>query len=195
MTSILITVLKRRYVQIVEGELHDALSQYQRGEDGRYRKRITGCAAKLKNVIVPPHLYGQLVQHSQGFELLLKQDSINSMMQVIFFFLIVTHWEKNFCLIRHFLLWQTILIGYYDSERALIELKAALWAMGHFATSSMGAKYLHGYGVIKAIVALAETCSVHAIKMTAIYILSMIATSKEGVAILNSTRMLIMPNV
>ena len=80
--SCVITIFVRRYVQIVEGELHDALSQYQRGDDGRYRKRITGCAAKLKNVIVPPHLYGQLVQHAQGFELLLKQDCINSMMQV-----------------------------------------------------------------------------------------------------------------
>ena len=71
----------------------------------------------------------------------------------------------------------------------MIELKTALWAMGHFTTSSMGAKYLHGYGVIKAIVALARSCSVYSVKMTAVYVLSMIATSKEGVAVLNTTSM------
>lgn len=72
-----------RYTQIVEGELHDAMSQYQRGDDGRYRKRITGNKAVLKDVMVPPHLYGQLVQHLQGFNLLLKQESFHKMMQVI----------------------------------------------------------------------------------------------------------------
>lgn len=71
-----------RYTQIVEGELHDAMSQYQRGDDGRYRKRITGNKAVLKDVIVPPHLYGQLVQHWQGFSLLLKQECVHKMIQV-----------------------------------------------------------------------------------------------------------------
>lgn len=84
---------------------------------------------------------------------------------------------------------KTILIGNYDNDEAVIELKAALWAMGHFSTSSMGAKYLQSHDVIKAIVALAETCTVYAVKMTAVYVLSLIATSNEGVAVLNSTSM------
>lgn len=71
-----------RYTQIVEGELHDAMSQYQRGDDGRYRQRITGNKAVLKDVVVPPHLYGQLVQHWQGFTLLLKQECVHKMIQV-----------------------------------------------------------------------------------------------------------------
>lgn len=62
--------------------MHDALSQYQRGDDGRYRKRITGGKAKLKDVIVPPHLYGQLVQHSPGFTLLLKQENVRKLIEV-----------------------------------------------------------------------------------------------------------------
>lgn len=62
-----------------------------------------------------------------------------------------------------------------------------MWAMGHFATSSVGAKYLSDHGVVKAIVALAEKVTVYAVKMTAFYVISMIATTEEGVAALNVT--------
>lgn len=151
-----------KYTQIVEGELHDALSQYQRGDDGRYRKRITGGKAKLKDVIVPPHLYGQLVQHSPGFTLLLKQENVRKLIEVI-------------------------LISNYDTDKAIVELKSALWAMGHFATSSVGAKYLSDHGVVKAVVTLAEKATVYSVKMTAFFVISLIATTKEGVDALNVT--------
>lgn len=59
--------------------------------------------------------------------------------------------------------------------------------MGHFSSSSAGAKYLGDSGVIKAIVALAEKATVYSVKATAFYVLSMIATTKEGVGALHKT--------
>lgn len=68
-----------------------------------------------------------------------------------------------------------------------MELKSALWAMGHFATSSAGAKYLSDCGVISAMVELAERANVYSVKQTAFYVLSLVATTKVGVAALNRT--------
>ncbi|XP_065214421.1 rapamycin-insensitive companion of mTOR isoform X2 [Planococcus citri] len=156
------TSFNAKYTQIVEGELHDAMSQYQRGDDGRYRQRITDSKAVLKDVFVPPHLYGQLVQHSQGFNLLIKQEIIPKMIQVI-------------------------LMCDCDTDEAILELKSALWAIGHFSTSSFGAKYLSDRGIIKVIVGIAEKCAVYSVKVTAFYILSLIASTKEGVAAISKT--------
>lgn len=74
-----------------------------------------------------------------------------------------------------------------DSDESVMEIKSALWAIGHFSTSSLGAKYLSDRGVIKAIVGIAEKCVVYNVKATAFYVLSIIATTKEGVAALNKT--------
>lgn len=68
-----------------------------------------------------------------------------------------------------------------------MELKTALWAIGNFATSSSGAKYLADRGVIKVIVGIAEKCVVYSVKATAFYVMSMVATTKEGVAAISKT--------
>lgn len=177
-----------RYTQIVEGELHDAMSQYQRGDDGRYRKRITGNKAVLKDVVVPPHLYGQLVQHWQGFNLLLKQECIHKMIQVSFAFrFAIGNAESAALYFQKKFYFQVILAGNYETDEMIVELKSALWAMGHFSTSSAGAKYLSDHNVINAMVELAERANVYSVKQTAFYVLSLVATTKVGVAALNNT--------
>ncbi len=76
-------------------------------------------------------------------------------------------------------------MGNCETDEEIVELKSALWAMGHFSTSSAGAKYLSDRGVIKAIVNTAERAAVYSVKVTAFYVLALVASSAEGVAALN----------
>lgn len=78
-------------------------------------------------------------------------------------------------------------MGNYETDEMIVELKSALWAIGHFSTSSAGAKYLTDYGVINAMVELAERANVYSVKQTAFYVLSLVATTRVGVAALNKT--------
>ena len=57
-----------------------------------------------KDVFVPIHLYGQLVQHKHGFQLLEKQSYLSS----------------YFHCVRH----QTL-----ETDQQIVKLKAALWAL------------------------------------------------------------------
>lgn len=74
-----------------------------------------------------------------------------------------------------------------DSDEAIFELKTALWALGHFSTSSAGAKFLADRGIIKVIVGIAEKCAVYSVKATAFFVVSIIATTKEGCAAISKT--------
>nr|CAD7403074.1 unnamed protein product [Timema cristinae] len=71
-----------RYVRLIEGDIHDSFTLHQRGEDGRYSRRITNAKHCIRDVFVPPHLYGQLVQHDKGFQLLLKEGKLENIFQV-----------------------------------------------------------------------------------------------------------------
>lgn len=71
-----------RYVRFIEGEIHDALSLHQRGEDGLYSRRVSSVKHVVKDVFVPPHLYGQLTQHAQGFKMLHQDTRVVSLLRV-----------------------------------------------------------------------------------------------------------------
>lgn len=73
-----------RYVKIVEGEISDALTLHQRGEDGRYDKRTSNMKSIAhKDLFLPPHLYGQLAHHEDGLANLIEFGSIEKQIQVI----------------------------------------------------------------------------------------------------------------
>lgn len=74
-----------RYVSIVEGELCDALSLYEKNEDGRYSSRLSNAKLSPGDVYVAPHLYGQLSQHEAGFNTLMCDDNISRLIQVTSF--------------------------------------------------------------------------------------------------------------
>ncbi|CAG2069414.1 unnamed protein product, partial [Timema podura] len=80
-TSTVPTQALPRYVRLVEGDIHDSFTLHQRGEDGRYSRRITNAKHSIRDVFVPPHLYGQLVQHDKGFQLLLKEGKLENIFQ------------------------------------------------------------------------------------------------------------------
>ena len=59
-------------MEIVEERLNEALTTYERTYDGQYTRRSSRRVAR-KDVFVPIHVYGQLVQHKVGFQLMEKQ--------------------------------------------------------------------------------------------------------------------------
>ena len=59
-------------MEIVEERLNEALTTYERTYDGQYTRRSSRRVAR-KDVFVPIHVYGQLVQHKAGFQLMEKQ--------------------------------------------------------------------------------------------------------------------------
>ena len=58
-----------RYVQMIESDVADGLTQHQRAEDGRYG-RISNCRQTIRDLSLPPHLFSQLNQHRDGLDFL-----------------------------------------------------------------------------------------------------------------------------
>ncbi|XP_022918120.2 rapamycin-insensitive companion of mTOR [Onthophagus taurus] len=145
-----------RYVRLVETETSDALTLNQRGEDGRYDKRTSSNKQTMKkDVFLPPHLYGQLSSHKEGFRILLENIPFDHMTQALE-------------------------VGKCDTEDDILTLKAYLWALSHLGSSKLGAEALNAKNAITYIVHLAEKCEVYSIKATAFYCLGLIATTKFG---------------
>lgn len=72
-----------RYVGLVEGEIHDALTRRQRDETGSYQRRTTNVAMVPRDIFVPPHLIGQLAQHDLGMQLLLRRNVMQRFARVL----------------------------------------------------------------------------------------------------------------
>lgn len=73
-----------RYVELVEVLVRDSVSTLRRGEDGRYPKRASRDQeqSRFVDIYVPPHLYGQLVQHKDGLDAMLEYGDIDSLIEV-----------------------------------------------------------------------------------------------------------------
>ncbi|KAK0085804.1 hypothetical protein PV326_005791 [Microctonus aethiopoides] len=71
------------YVGIIEGDIHDSLTRRQRGENGHYLRRSTNMTVLPRDVFVPPHLMGQLVQHESGIQLLIKRNVLQRFARII----------------------------------------------------------------------------------------------------------------
>lgn len=75
--------LAERYAGLVEAEIHDSLTRRQRGENGSYMRRTNGNPVLAKDVFVPPHLVGQLVQHEFGIQLLLRRNVLQRFARIV----------------------------------------------------------------------------------------------------------------
>ncbi|KAI4503571.1 hypothetical protein M0802_000974 [Mischocyttarus mexicanus] len=69
-------------------------------------------------------------------------------------------------------------------EKQILKTKSALWALGHIGTSAAGVEQLNNSGIIETIASMAETCSYYSIRATAMYALSLIATTRAGTDVL-----------
>ncbi|XP_046679270.1 rapamycin-insensitive companion of mTOR-like isoform X3 [Homalodisca vitripennis] len=144
-----------KYVCIVEGELADGLTLVERNEDGRYSSRLSNTKRVPGDVYVPPHLYGQLTQHPAGLNLLLAHENIPKLVQVV-------------------------LQGLCGSDNEIMDLKAAVWALGHLSCSTGGALWARANGITKSLVGLACTSPVYAIRLAAFHAIALTATTVEG---------------
>ncbi|KAL3268353.1 hypothetical protein HHI36_007469 [Cryptolaemus montrouzieri] len=145
-----------RYVKQVEDNISDSLTLHQRGMDGKYNKRFSSSRMFYqKDLHLPPHLYGQLSQHSDGFKTLNEHGSI------VKFLKILSH-------------------GPCNSDEDIIEMKACIWALAHLCTAAEGFTLLCAEGIVAQLIHLAEYASIYSIRATAYYALGLIGTTQEG---------------
>ncbi|XP_043271902.1 rapamycin-insensitive companion of mTOR isoform X2 [Venturia canescens] len=72
-----------RYVGLVEGQIHDSMTRRQRDENGTYLRRSTNMLVQPKDIFVPPHLIGQLVQHELGVQLILRRNVLQRFARIV----------------------------------------------------------------------------------------------------------------
>lgn len=151
-------------MHVVEAEILDSLTLHQRAEDGRYDRRHSSArwpVVARRDVYVPPHLFGQLSQHEQGWTVLEDSGQLPVVISI------VNEASERLHLADY-------------SDKAVLDLKAAMWACGHVSTSAVGVRKLVDEGVFRSIVDLAESCPVYSIRATAVYVLGIMGTTFIG---------------
>ncbi|KAL1396742.1 hypothetical protein pipiens_010300, partial [Culex pipiens pipiens] len=152
----------RKYVLLVEADIHAHLTQHTKTEDGTYSRRHCAQRTGIAAPNVLPHLYGQLVQTNQGMSNLQVHGGILELVE-------------------------TLLQAKCSNDREVLELKAAMWALGHCSTSKDGVSYLYelpSARVYERFIQLAKYAEVYSIRSTALNCLCLVATTQMGADIL-----------
>ncbi|XP_060081851.1 uncharacterized protein LOC132561136 [Ylistrum balloti] len=147
-----------KYVSIVEELLNEALTTYEKTFEGSFSRRSSR-KRPSKDAFLPVHLYGQLTQTKDGFQLLRQQEYVEEYFQCIRCQELMTD-EDN------------------------VKLKTALWAVGHIGSSTWGVGWLDEERLFPEIIRLAEECGVFSIRGTAFYVLGLLASTREGAELL-----------
>ena len=112
-------------------------------------------------MFAPPHLYGMLAATEAGIELLCKERSLREM----------------FSLLKGFPGGS----GAAAASSSVAELKAAVWAVCSVAATPLGAALVERQeGVLAAVVAMAERAASYPLRGTAVYALSLVASTRKG---------------
>lgn len=151
----------KKYVLILEADTHASLTLHTRNEDKTYSKRTCSNRPTIVPPNILPHLYGQLVQTSQGMANLQRYGDLLQHIEVL---------ETARC---------------NDDTECLI-LKASLWALGHISTSAEGVEFLNDpvSRVYEKIIHLAKTSPVYSIRATSINVLGLVGSTKAGADVL-----------
>ncbi|XP_065337651.1 rapamycin-insensitive companion of mTOR isoform X2 [Cloeon dipterum] len=149
-----------KYVRIVEANLHEALTMHQKNEEGSYTGRLSNAKNVIKNSYLAPHLYGQLVQHKDGLELL----------------------SQDMNLLRKY--FEIIDIGLVNTEEDVTNLKTVIWALSHISSSTGGIQLLESLNepipLAESLVNLATGCPHYGVRAAAFYACSLLATTDLG---------------
>ncbi|NXU55877.1 RICTR protein, partial [Turnix velox] len=148
-----------KYVELIEEQLNEALTTYRKPVDGDNYVRRSNQRLQRPHVYLPVHLYGQLVHHKTGCHLLESQSIVTDLSY-------------------------TIRSPMLDKWEEIKQLKAALWALGNIGSSNWGLNLLLEENVIPDIMALAQHCEVLSVRGTCVYVLGLIAKTKQGCDIL-----------
>ncbi|KAF1624044.1 UNVERIFIED_CONTAM: Rapamycin-insensitive companion of mTOR, partial [Eudyptes pachyrhynchus] len=148
-----------KYVELIEEQLNEALTTYRKPVDGDNYVRRSNQRLQRPHVYLPVHLYGQLVHHKTGCHLLESQSIVTDLSY-------------------------TVRSPMLDKWEGVKQLKAALWALGNIGSSNWGLNLLQEENVIPDIMALAQHCEVLSVRGTCVYVLGLIAKTKQGCDIL-----------
>ncbi|KAM6328339.1 LOW QUALITY PROTEIN: rapamycin-insensitive companion of mTOR [Alca torda] len=147
-----------KYVELIEEQLNEALTTYRKPVDGDNYVRRSNQRLQRPHVYLPVHLYGQLVHHKTGCHLLESQSIVTDLSYTV--------------------------LPMLDKWEGIKQLKAALWALGNIGSSNWGLNLLQEENVIPDIMALAQHCEVLSVRGTCVYVLGLIAKTKQGCDIL-----------
>ncbi|XP_072272719.1 rapamycin-insensitive companion of mTOR isoform X2 [Pyxicephalus adspersus] len=148
-----------KYVDLIEEQLNEALTTYRKPVDGDNYVRRSNQRVQRPYVYLPVHLYGQLVHHKTGCQLLEVQNIVPDLSY-------------------------TVRSPSLDKWEGIKQLKAALWSLGNIGSSNWGLNLLQEENVIPDIVALAQHCEVLSIRGTCSYVLGLLSKTKQGCDIL-----------
>lgn len=153
------THLNYRYVKLIEDVLNDSLTYHQKGEDGKYGRRIDRINPMTKNSYIPPHLYGQLAQHSEGCEILQSRRLLQPALSI----LKSPPEDLNY------------------SEVSLLKFKAALWIIGHVGSSPLGYQLFgDSRELLRLVTGFARDGLVLSLRGTAFYVIGLLGSTSEG---------------
>lgn len=135
------------------------MTLHQRHEDGHYKTRLTSDMSRnqIPKISLPAHLYSQMAVHDNGFQAVSKDIYFRNMIQLILNLAQETPIDQ-------------------------LNLKAALWAIGHFGSVLQGACYLANNGVLQSICKTAISYPVYSVRATALYALALISSNRAGAA-------------
>uniref|UniRef100_UPI00398E897F rapamycin-insensitive companion of mTOR isoform X1 n=2 Tax=Pristiophorus japonicus TaxID=55135 RepID=UPI00398E897F len=148
-----------KYVDLIEEQLNEALTTYRKPADGENYVRRSNQRLQRPYVYLPVHLYGQLVHHKTGCHLLEAQSIVPDLSY-------------------------TVRSPALDKWDGVKQLKAALWALGNIGSSNWGLNLLQEENVIPDVIALAQTCEILSVRGTCLYVLGLLAKTKQGCDIL-----------
>ncbi|KAL9882938.1 rapamycin-insensitive companion of Tor isoform 1-T1 [Glossina fuscipes fuscipes] len=151
----------KRYVLLVDADTHSSLTLHVRNEDGYYSRRNCNTRPVIVPPNIPPHLYGQMVQTTQGTTALRKFGDLPQLIDII---------DQAKC----------------TDERECLELKAAIWAVGHASTHSNGIEYFldTDQRIYEKLIILATNCEVYSIRATCFNALGLISCTNAGANVL-----------
>ncbi|KAM3599348.1 uncharacterized protein V6R79_004163 [Siganus canaliculatus] len=144
-----------KYVDLIEGQLNEALTTYRRPVNGDNYVRRSNQRLQRPHVYLPVHLYGQLVHDKAGCQLLQAQNVVPDLSD-------------------------SVRSPVLDRWEGIRQLKAALWALGHIGSSTWGLNLLLEEGVIADIVDMAHNCEVLSIRGACLYVLGLISKTRQG---------------
>ena len=161
---VLLMSFPHRYVQLLESDLADGLTQHQRADDGRYG-RLSNMRNIIRDLPVPAHLFSQLNQHREGLDFLRTSGQLSQIFSTVVTAAAAAPSEAQSD----------------EKEDRLLEIKAAVWASAHLGTSESGVALLESAQVVEALSRIASTSPVMALRGTAFFALNLIAVTSAGV--------------
>ncbi|KAL7046361.1 hypothetical protein ACKWTF_002551 [Chironomus riparius] len=158
-----INVYNKKYVMFIESEIHSSMTLHQRNEDGYYMSRNTFNQRQfIKTTTIPCHLYGALVQTQSGLGYIQKYGNV-----------------------MHYI--DILTQGKCANDEECLQLKSALWLLGHISTNSDGIDFLNNpvTKVFEKVINLAKFAEVYSIRSTAFNVICLMSVTVNGSNILH----------